>query len=223
MEHSSIESYDYTKCYCEENIYKLCARIPKEKLGHFHVAFLSNENRAFPIFDQKTAKQRPYVIWDYHVILIEKRDKPNTSQVFDFDTTRPFPTSFADYCKYSFPYEYVFPPEYTRYFRIIDAEAYLKQFSSDRRHMKKEDGSWMSEPPKWEPIYRGEAGHNLDDFISMSPDSSTASYSQVVDETDFVQYFSDNKRTIMRMARFEQFSSRKSKVQNQQKFFSEDD
>lgn len=39
-----------------------------------------------------------------------------------------------------------------RFFRVIPAESYLETFSSDRRHMRRPDGSWIKPPPQYEPI-----------------------------------------------------------------------
>ena len=42
-----------------------------------------------------------------------------------------------------------------------------QKFASDRRHMRKPDGSWMKPPPPYDCISTQEAVHNLDEFISM--------------------------------------------------------
>ena len=39
-----------------------------------------------------------------------------------------------------------------RFFRVIPAEVYLTTFSSDRRHMRRPDGSWIKPPPSYAPI-----------------------------------------------------------------------
>ncbi|KAI4468031.1 hypothetical protein MML48_2g00017655 [Holotrichia oblita] len=39
-----------------------------------------------------------------------------------------------------------------RYFRVIPAAEFLKEFASDRRHMKRPDGSWIKPPPNYPPI-----------------------------------------------------------------------
>ena len=36
-----------------------------------------------------------------------------------------------------------------RFFRVVPAPTFLAKFSSDRRHMKKPDGSWMKPPPNY--------------------------------------------------------------------------
>ncbi|CAJ0571485.1 unnamed protein product, partial [Mesorhabditis spiculigera] len=123
----------------------------------FFVVFLSNEERAFSIFEQKACREdRDYVIWDYHVILVEKVD--GASKVYDLDTRLDFPCPFTEYCEESFPSEWKFPPECARKFRILPVAVYLEHFSSDRRHMRKADNTWNSPPPSWEPNFRVELG-----------------------------------------------------------------
>jgi len=39
-----------------------------------------------------------------------------------------------------------------RYFRVIPASVFLQHFASDRRHMKRADGSWIKPPPDYPPI-----------------------------------------------------------------------
>lgn len=39
-----------------------------------------------------------------------------------------------------------------RFFRVIPADTYLIEFSSDRRHMRRPDGSWIKPPPSYPPI-----------------------------------------------------------------------
>ncbi|CAJ0567869.1 unnamed protein product, partial [Mesorhabditis spiculigera] len=150
----------------------------------FFVVFLSNEERAFPIFEQKACEEaRDYVIWDYHVILVEKAD--GASKVYDLDTTLDFPCPFTEYCEESFPSEWKSPPQGARKFRILPVAVYLEHFSSDRRHMRKADNTWNSPPPSWEPNFRVELGHNLDEFIRMDADSAVSHVSTVLDEEAF--------------------------------------
>lgn len=35
---------------------------------------------------------------------------------------------------------------------MVNATDYLGMFSSDRRHMKEPNGTWISPPPTWPPI-----------------------------------------------------------------------
>ena len=106
------------------------------------------------------------MVWDYHVILI-KRDITGTL-VYDLDTRLPFPCDFKVYTDKTFGDDTTILPEFHRMFRVVSGEEYLQTFSSDRRHMKDEEGHWKKPPPNWVFI-RGskQEEHNLDTFISM--------------------------------------------------------
>lgn len=39
-----------------------------------------------------------------------------------------------------------------RYFRVVPANDFLLEFASDRRHMKRQDGSWIKTPPTYPAI-----------------------------------------------------------------------
>ena len=51
---------EYTSCYCEENVWKLCQRLQeKEDLRHLHRAsavFISNPARSVPLWSQKAGR-----------------------------------------------------------------------------------------------------------------------------------------------------------------------
>lgn len=61
----------FTDCYCEENVWKLCESIKKNKpneLKNLSVVWFSNEDERVPMWYQK--KEDVLICWDYHVILI---------------------------------------------------------------------------------------------------------------------------------------------------------
>ncbi len=87
---------------------------------------------------------------------------------------------------------------FRRSFRVVDACQYLNNFSSDRSHMKAEDGTWLKQPPSTLPIFKG--NNNLDDFISMEKSEFLGT---VMDLEEFVKTFgtvgadsSDNNRPL---------------------------
>ena len=69
--------------------------------------------------------------------------------MFDLDSDLPFPTYFHKYVTETFRTDAILNPEYHRFFRVIPATLFLQTFASDRRHMKKPDGSWMKPPPPY--------------------------------------------------------------------------
>lgn len=87
---------------------------------------------------------------DFHVILIYAPDE--RAVVYDLDSALPFPTHFWKYAMETFRSDEVLQPEHHRRFRVIPANVYLREFASDRHHMKREDGTWIKTPPDYPPI-----------------------------------------------------------------------
>lgn len=60
---------------------------------------------------------------------------------------------------------------FNRFFRVIPAEQYLAEFSSDRRHMRRPDGTWIKPPPPYPPIQSsGELKEKLQNlYFNMHP------------------------------------------------------
>ena len=116
----SRELCPYAKCYCEENVWKLCELI-KDKgenlLERYSVVFISNEAKTVPLWKQKASSQGQdmdyLVIWDYHVILLESQPQSDTEEdktsglrsrknrVYDLDTVLEFPCDLDIYFQHS--------------------------------------------------------------------------------------------------------------------------
>jgi len=141
----------YAACFCEENVWKLCDHVrntAKEELAKSFVIFVSNKKQVVPLWRQRAGRdEEKLVIWDYHVIFIYKPDE--RCLVYDLDSDLPFPTYFHKYVTETFRTDAILNPEYHRFFRVIPAGQFLQTFASDRRHMKKPDGSWMKPPPPY--------------------------------------------------------------------------
>jgi len=159
----------YTPCYCEENVWKLCDSVRKEfpsEIDYCHVAFISNQKRMVPMWRQKAGKnEEKLALWDYHVIFLYNPD--DRCVVYDMDSDLPFPTHFHRYVSETFRTENILQPEYHRCFRILPASKFLSLFSSDRRHMKRSDGSWIKPPPNYLPI-SSNGGSNLEQFLDVT-------------------------------------------------------
>ena len=72
---SKREDQIYTKCYCEENVWKLCERLGQESFDSAaYAVFISNEGQTVPLWCQSASKdpENQPVVWDYHVILVVK-------------------------------------------------------------------------------------------------------------------------------------------------------
>jgi len=180
----------YAPCFCEENVWKLCEHLKRNagpnQLSRTSVVFVSNKKQVVPLWRQKAGKdEEKLVIWDYHVLLI-LRQPDDRCLVYDLDSDLPFPTYFHKYVTETFRTDAILNPEYHRFFRVVPAPTFLAKFSSDRRHMKKPDGSWMKPPPNYPIIQTSESKHNLDDFISMD---ASVGVGDVVSLKEFVQMF----------------------------------
>jgi len=180
----------YVACYCEENVHKIVETVSDNNPGEVSkcwVVFVSNKKRVVPLWRQKAGRdEEKLVIWDYHVILIYKPD--DRTLVYDLDSELPFPTYFHKYVTETFRTDAILNPEYHRQFRVIPASTFLQTFASDRRHMRKEDGTWLKPPPSYPPIKGEKAGsdHNLDTFISMDKSEGQG---DVLSLTEFVRKF----------------------------------
>ncbi|KOC66476.1 Protein N-terminal glutamine amidohydrolase [Habropoda laboriosa] len=163
----------YTSCYCEENVWKLCQDVATRhgsELQHCYVAFVSNSWRSVPLWRQRAGKNEDkLVVWDFHVILIYAPDE--RAVVYDLDSALPFPTHFWKYAMETFRSDEVLQPQHHRRFRVVPANVYLREFASDRHHMKREDGTWIKTPPDYPPISTATCKDNLDSFINMDPET----------------------------------------------------
>jgi hypothetical protein len=158
-------SRHYWPFYCEENIWHACGELPLD-VGEALVAFISNPARLVAMWCQRSAhsSEEP-VIWDYHVILLMRREA--VWQVLDPDSTLPAPAPAARYLGASFP---PLPEEWARQrprFRLVPAADYRRELRSDRSHMRAPDGSWLREPPPGPCIGQGT---NLMRFVDTEAD-----------------------------------------------------
>jgi protein N-terminal glutamine amidohydrolase len=113
------------------------------------------------------------VLWDYHVILLD------TDNIYDFDSTLPFPCPAVEYVRQSFHPELLLREDFRRYpapprakvnvslCRLIPGEEYIEKFASSRRHMLRENGEWVAEPPTWAVINKGKED-TLEKYIDMA-------------------------------------------------------
>nr|XP_045616297.1 protein N-terminal glutamine amidohydrolase-like isoform X2 [Procambarus clarkii] len=201
----TTEECAYTQFYCEENVWRLCEYVRThegQELVKCFVVFISNESRCVPLWRQRIGKSEDKLItWDYsniftcvapsekdyHVLFMYEPDE--RCLVFDLDSDLPFPTYFHKYVTETLRTDHILRPEHHRYFRVVPASVFLQKFASDRRHMRREDGTWMHPPPPTPAIATPESVHNLDDFISMD---SKRGVGTVYNLQDFVRRFYKN-------------------------------
>lgn len=157
---------DYQAYYCEENIWRLCQQ-PLLQAHKSEVVFISNPRRTCALWYQRAA---PYptepVVWDYHVILLTQT-LDNTWQVWDLDTLLGCPLRAEDYFSMTFWGTPRIPAQYAPRFRTVPAGLFLQHFSSDRSHMRDEQGHYMQPPPPWDAPQRGTESTNLMRFVDV--------------------------------------------------------
>lgn len=179
----------YVSCYCEENVHKLSQEVSNNhsnELSKCFVVFISNSSRTVPLWRQRAGKDDDrLVIWDYHVIFLYQPEV-DRCLVYDLDSELPFPTYVHKYVTETFRTDQILKPDYFRFFRIIPAIEYLRDFASDRRHMKRPDGTWIKPPPNYPAITSAAGTHNLEDYIQMDAAKGPG---QVLNLSQFVQRF----------------------------------
>ncbi|KAI9020068.1 N-terminal glutamine amidase-domain-containing protein [Phycomyces nitens] len=115
----------YTRCYCEENVYKLCRTISekdKSVLENYTVVFISNPNQTIPVWNQTPCVNGNPVVWDYHVILYYFDSV--RSLVYDFDSALEFPSPSDEYIRKAFLPEIVLPDRFKRYIWLLRFKCY---------------------------------------------------------------------------------------------------
>lgn len=161
--------------------------------------FISNERRACPLWQQRACNsQHEPIFWDYHVVLLCRglpsidstvvRTNPTETSwyVYDLDSLLGMPVTATCYLKSTFLFdEYIISQAFEPRFRIVDAETFLRTFSSDRRHMILPTGLWQAPPPSWSPIVQGPTPFNLMQFVDVQNEF----YGTVADMAQFVELF----------------------------------
>ncbi|KAK7267306.1 hypothetical protein RIF29_19975 [Crotalaria pallida] len=180
--------FHHTPYYCEENVYLLCKNLSCKGIANtegsdLFVVFISNEKKQIPLWYQKTSKRADgIVLWDYHVICVKIGHGGGPPQVWDLDSSLPFPSPLASYVSESIRPSFQLFSDYNRLFRVVHGPMFLRCFASDRRHMKDSDGNWIHEPPPHEPIVAEDGTvHNLNDYINISAADATSDISSVKD------------------------------------------
>jgi len=160
----------YKPFYCEENVWHLASYRGLARRS-CHVAILSNQEQGVAMWGQRAAaEERQPVVWDYHVVLLAEAAEGDGWEVLDLDCSRGWPLTLEEWLETSFPYGEEVPDEYVPAFRIMEAEVYRETLSSDRSHMRDDQGEWIKEPPPWSPILDRDRGMNLPDLIDMRLD-----------------------------------------------------
>jgi hypothetical protein len=159
----------YKPFYCEENVWHLASARGLAR-RRCRVAILSNQQDGVAMWGQRAAAEEGQpIVWDYHVVLLA--DSDDGWEVLDLDCRRGWPLTVEAWLQASFPFGDEVPPKFLPAVRLMEAGAYRETLSSDRSHMRDDDGEWIKEPPEWPPILDRERGMNLPELIDMSRDA----------------------------------------------------
>ena len=157
----------YAPYYCEENVWWL-AQEP-----HWvdpSVVVVTNPSRTVAMSAQRASKDGTPVVWDYHVVLLDR------GAVWDLDCVLGMPLPARRWIEASFDSRA--PAHLAPRFRVLARETYVARFASDRRHMRRPDGSWLVDPPPW-PAIGG--AHDLERLLDLDDPS----YGAWLDLLDF--------------------------------------
>ncbi|WCJ33469.1 Protein N-terminal glutamine amidohydrolase [Euphorbia peplus] len=210
-----ISQFNHTPYYCEENVYYLCKKLCESGVSDakdtdLFVAFISNEKKQVPLWHQKASKRADgIVLWDYHVICIQR--KRGQHLVWDLDSTLPFPCPLELYMPETIRPSFQLFADYQRLFRIVHAPIFLRFFASDRRHMKDSAGNWIAQPPAYEPIVAEDGVvHNLNEYMEISASEEltnveddsvnlvfTEKHGVVISESQLEKFFSQISSSVI--------------------------
>ncbi|WP_462320029.1 protein N-terminal glutamine amidohydrolase [Halochromatium sp.] len=133
----------YQPFYCEENIWWLCAE-PPPGVTIEQVIFVAGLHGICPIAEQRAGGVDGIAWWDYHCIGLD-----HERRIWDLDSRLPLPVAASTWLARSFPNTAGLPAALQPLFRLVPGADYLRDFCSDRRHMRSADGGWLQPPPPW--------------------------------------------------------------------------
>lgn len=136
--------------WCEENVWHL-AQHPATAAGERLVVVITGARAQVACWQQKAGQGGRPVLWDYHVVLAT-RPEGDAWQIWDLDSRVGAPASAAAWLAATFPHPERVPPAFQPRFALFRADDYVRDFGSDRRHMRTADGRWQQQPPPWPAI-----------------------------------------------------------------------
>lgn len=162
-------AFDYTSCYCEENVLRLVER-PELKGVTKCVVIITNSRRTVAVWEQRAAPKRRPIVWDYHVIMVAQLD--GAPRVLDLDSRLPLGVALDEYVERALVPSQKLDPELVPRFRIVEGDLFAARLWSDRSHMKRADGSYRMPPPAWPPPRPEEAAVPLDEWLDPANESA---------------------------------------------------
>ena len=126
-----------------------------------HAVFITNHKRALSMWSQRAAIIDP-VVWDYHVVLL------GDGVIVDVDCTAGVILPVAHWVEASL--RSFVPADAQPWFRVVDGPSFLATFSSDRSHMRDDNGVMSKPEPPWPALYQPALGMNLMRFVDLDDD-----------------------------------------------------
>lgn len=133
--------------WCEENIWHLAQHAAVQAYERV-VVVLTGAAAGVACWKQRAGADDGCILWDYHVVLAIQA--PGW-QILDLDTRLGHPMPAREWLMATFPYQEQVPPAHQPRFALIPASTYVRDFGSDRSHMRTADGGWLQPPPPWPP------------------------------------------------------------------------
>lgn len=177
-----MNSKNYTPFFCEENIWHLVNNMELEDQLSSSILFITNEFKTCALMNQKASKVNELVIWDYHVILHNRKE--NT--IFDYDTRLGETTCIEDYFTNTFGDQSLLSSPYKSYIIPISGKDYINKFSSDRSHMLDEHGHQLQKFPEWPAIL---SKHELNLATLMDLGKNLISGYQLLSVDEYLQKY----------------------------------
>lgn len=192
-----------TANYCEENVWHILNFLVSRGANsdNLFAVFISNARRCVPFQFQLSADTDAggVCFWDYHVIGVMKGDRQSQPVVYDIDSTLPFPCSLEQYVREALvkpmpngqTYAQLCAYGLAHMFRVVHHPELLRKFSTDRRHMRDDDGKYRAAPPPRPVIQSAELDtHSLPIFLDMSGGQSDRATGVLLGHVgEFVNYF----------------------------------
>jgi len=163
----------------------------EEKKNNYFVVFASNKNKKVPFFGHSIEGQDQVTVYDYHVFLVEKGETLLETKVYDHDAKYlPFPCTFVHHFEKCLRPELSLRKEFVHSFRILKGYEFLNSFSSDRSHMLRVDGGYISSPPSYPPIQLPGVATNLELFLEMDESKNSFVPGGIVKMKEYYEMFS---------------------------------
>jgi hypothetical protein len=160
-----VSDHPYWPFYCEENVWWL-AQSRGLSDRRRAVVVITNAARRCLLCGQRAAGAAGLVVWDYHVVLVTEASPIAPAEVWDLDSELGMPLALERYLDATFGAPA--PAELAPRFRIVEAEAFLARFATDRSHMRDAAGGWLHAPPPWPPPQAPGEAMNLPRYLDLA-------------------------------------------------------